>query len=116
MAYASQSGKMPPSEFLKDFETLIFDLRSEEDYLAGHIRHSSITTIENMALMAEEGKFEDKVIVILTNTGETQELKDLVGEIEKFGAKEIYLEANFKPDNFSQEMIERVEMPPPRSF
>ena len=100
-------------EPVADLEIRLFDLRKEEEYFSGHIRHASLILPQDLEGLAEEGRLTGKTVIVLANTGKTQTLTDLVEKIKENGAKEVYLFAEFNPDYFSQEIIEKVEAPPP---
>lgn len=101
-------------EPVADLPIRIFDLRKEKEYLAGHIKHASLILPRDLLSLAEEGKLANKTVIVLTNTGRTQELENLIEKIEQNGARQLYVIAVFDPDDYSQEIIEKVEVPPPR--
>ena len=110
------SSKPPSSEegVLGGIGIRVFDLRSEEEYFSGHIRRASLILAQDLESLAMEGKLTQKTIIVLTNTGETQELKNLVKLIEQNSAQEVHLFADFESDYFPSEIIEKVEAPPPK--
>lgn len=90
----------------------IFDLRTEEEYLKGHIKHASLVAPGGLARLASRQKFRGKTVILYTDSGKTEELLGLARALGDGGAKAVYIYPNFSPNVFSEAIIQRAEIPP----
>jgi len=95
--------------FTKDIPILIFDARSEKDYLQRHISKASLTPIDNLKLMANSSLLKDKtVIVVVENPLQESQVRN---NLMNSGLKELIIWPTTILDTLSPDLIEeKVEM------